>query len=81
MSTFVKGQTRETAQALLAAADGLGLDRSSIKTVRGGFNVPDEILEALDSIEGIEEATEETPQEKPAAKRKPAAKKKKVGED
>lgn len=70
MTQFVKGQTAQNAQALLAAAEGLGLDVSVVKSVNGGFDVPDEVVEALDSIK-----------DKPAAKPKAAAKKKKEGEN
>lgn len=41
--TFVAGKDQPTAAALLAACDELGLDQAVVRTVDGGFVVPDEV--------------------------------------
>lgn len=44
--TFVQGKDQATARMLLAAADDLGLDRStSVRTTNHGFIVPDAVWE------------------------------------
>lgn len=41
--TYVQGKTQDTARALLDAADHLGLGAHVIRTVNGGFIVPDAV--------------------------------------
>lgn len=41
--TFIQGKTPETARALLDAADAVGLDRQVVRSVTGGFIVPNEV--------------------------------------
>lgn len=77
MTKFVKGQTKDNAQRLLGAAEGLGLDRSVIRVTSGGFEVPDEVIEALESIKEPKSAPKPKAEEtKPAPKPRAAAKKK-----
>lgn len=41
--TFVQGKDRETARALLDAADRLGVEHIEVKTVNRGFIVPNAV--------------------------------------
>lgn len=41
--TFVNGKDPQTARDLLAAADALGHDAGVVRTVQGGFVVPDDV--------------------------------------
>jgi hypothetical protein len=43
--TYVPGKDRETARALLAACDERGVDQSVVRTVTGGFIVPNEVYD------------------------------------
>lgn len=45
--TFVAGKDRDTARALLAAADDLGIDRMVVRTANGGFVVPDAVYDRM----------------------------------
>lgn len=42
---FVAGRSRERAQALLAAADKIGADRTTVRAIQNGYNVPRAIAE------------------------------------
>lgn len=44
--TFVAGKNPETARALLAAAETTGHDPMVVRTVTGGFIVPDAVWDA-----------------------------------
>lgn len=46
--TYVWGKTPETARALLAAAADLGLEPMVVRTVTGGFIVPDEVYDRVE---------------------------------
>lgn len=81
MTKFVKGQTRDNARRLLGAAEGLGLEKSAIQVVAGGFEVPDEVLEALESIKEPKSAPQPKAEEKKPAPKPRAAAKKKEGEN
>ena len=43
--TFVQGKDRDTARALLAAAEATGHDRSVVRTVAHGFIVPNPVYD------------------------------------
>lgn len=45
--TFVWGQDRDTALALLNAAEAVGVHPHEVRTVRGGFIVPDQVYDAM----------------------------------
>lgn len=47
--TYVNGKDAQTARDLLAAADRLGLDRGVVRTVQGGFVVPDPVWDDVAS--------------------------------
>lgn len=47
--TMVQGKTQATARALLDAADALGLDRNVVRSVTGGFIVPNEVYDAAEN--------------------------------
>lgn len=44
--TFVAGKDQETARALLAACDEVGIDQAEVRTVNGGFIVPNAVWDA-----------------------------------
>jgi hypothetical protein len=41
---FVAGRSRETAKAILAAAEAAGVDAALVRTVTGGYIAPDEAV-------------------------------------
>lgn len=43
--TFVQGKTPQTARALLNACDELGVDRIEVRTITGGFIVPNAVYD------------------------------------
>lgn len=43
--TFVQGKSPQTARALLNACDELGIDRHEVRTVTGGFIVPNAVYD------------------------------------
>lgn len=56
--TFVWGQDPQTARDLLDAADALGLDRqTAVRTVRGGFIVPDAVWDAAQETRADRDGT------------------------
>lgn len=55
--TYVHGKDPSTARALLAAADSLGLEALVVRTVTGGFIVPDAVWErAQESTSSTDES-------------------------
>lgn len=56
--TFIQGKDQPTARGLLAAADALSLDRNVVRTVTGGFIVPNEVFdrytESKNQAEGLD---------------------------
>lgn len=45
--TYVMGKDRETARRLLDAADAAGVDQQEVRTVTGGFIVPNAVYDAM----------------------------------
>lgn len=45
--TLVQGKDRETARRLLDAADAAGVDQQEVRTVTGGFIVPNAVYDAM----------------------------------
>lgn len=45
--TYVMGKDRETARRLLDAADAAGVDQQEVRTVTGGFVVPNAVYDAM----------------------------------
>lgn len=43
--TFVQGKTQQTARGLLDAAEDLGLNANVVRTMTGGFIVPNEVYD------------------------------------
>lgn len=56
--TFHGPRSRENARLLLKAAEELGLDARVVRTVRGGYEAPAEVVEAALEVSGIEEGKE-----------------------
>ena len=46
-TTFVYGKDPDTARALLAAADDLGIAQDEVRTVETGFVVPDAVWDRV----------------------------------
>lgn len=65
MTTFVAGLDRDTARALLAIAEDLGLPRESVQTQADGFIVPDAIGDAY-SASLVKKASPPPPAKKAA---------------
>lgn len=47
LETYVMGKDRETARRLLDAADAAGVDQQEVRTVTGGFIVPNAVYDAM----------------------------------
>lgn len=48
--TFVQGKTHATARALLDAAAELGLDSGVVRTITGGFVVPNQVWDLAEQM-------------------------------
>lgn len=66
-------RSKANAQMLLAAAAALGYQSRVVKTSRGGYLVPQDVLEAALSVEKIEEGVfYPAPPEPPSVEQEPA---------
>lgn len=54
---FFGPRSRENARLLLEAAKELGYPSSVVKTARGGYRAPQDVVDAATGLEGIEEGT------------------------
>lgn len=64
---FYGPRSRENARLLLDAAKELGYPTAVVKTTRGGYNAPEDVVQSVLGLEGIEEGvTYPAPSEEPA---------------
>jgi hypothetical protein len=63
---FVAGRSRDRAQALLAAADKIGADRTRVRAIQNGYHVPREIAEEFLGKKLKDEKAPSAPEEQKA---------------
>lgn len=54
-NAFYGPRSRENARLLLDAAEELGYPTSVVKTTRGGYNAPQDVVDTALGVDGIEE--------------------------
>lgn len=57
-NTFYGPRSRENARLLLKAAEDLGYEPQVIRTARGGYEAPEDVVEAVLGVSEIEEGKE-----------------------